>query len=171
MDQFAFSGSLVPGLGPDGYNGFTARSRYDNKAIGGEDNFNGGDPGLQYRFWNQAENGYKGSQIDGGTPEEAAFLDNLFACRKQCKDDLGGASNLRDCIRNCKGKGLTKSALKTKEAETSAKMADALSKAAEPEVAPKSNKTLWIVVGIVAVIIIALIIYFLRKKSVPVVAE
>jgi len=145
-----------------------------------ESGFDGGDPGLQYRFWNQAENGYSGgSDTDRADAEvlaeEEAFLglENLFACRKKCKKDQGGFSSLRTCIRDCKGKGLKKSALKTKEAETADKMADALRLLAAPEqpvVVAKSNTMIWVVVGILAVIIISLIIYFLTRKKAEVVA-
>jgi hypothetical protein len=141
--------------------------------------FDGGDEGLNYRFFNQAESGYKGSDInsDNGSDDsevsaENAFLglENLFACRKLCKKDLGGASTLRQCIRACKGKGPKKSALKGMDAESQAKMADALAKSSsELDTPPKSNKMIWIIVGIVAVIGIAVLIYFLtRNKAVPV---
>ena len=84
---------------------------------------------------------------------------------------MGGHSNLRDCIRACKGKGLRKSALKTKEAETQQQLAEALTRMADPGQEPekKSNVMIWVVVGFMALVIIGLLIYFLtRKKAVPV---
>jgi hypothetical protein len=146
-----------------------------------ESNFDGGDPGLQYRFWNMAENGYAGSDIDNSDSEvlaeEAAFLglENLFACRKQCKADQGGYPSLRQCIRACKGKGPTQSALKAKDLEIQNKMAESLTQSNNaPPVAGGSSKTtmlMWVIVSIVALIIIGLIIYFLtRKKEAPAVA-
>jgi len=175
MEGFAFAGGLVP-MGGNELPNFKIKNRY----TGNELNFRGGDPGLQYRFWNQAENGYASSDIDRADAEiiaeEAAFLglENLFACRKQCKKDLGGASSLRNCIRDCKGKGLTKSALKTKEAETEAIMAQSLSKltandSAVSEAASKSKTMLWVIVGIVVLIIISLVIYFMTRKKAEVI--
>jgi hypothetical protein len=137
-------------------------------------NFDGGDDGLNYRFFDQDENGYTGNDV----VEEADFLGNLFACRRQCKADQGGYPSLRQCIRACKGKGPTRSALKGKEADTNAQMAAALTalasdkgnNSAARESSGGSSKTIiWVVVGIVAVIAIALLIYFLtRNKAVPV---
>lgn len=182
--NFAFAGEMVPGMGSNS-NSLRAINRYTGKEFGKENSFDGGDNGLQYRFWNQAENGYASSDIASDDAEilaeEAAFLglENLFACRKQCKADLGGASSLRTCIRNCKGKGPKASVRKGMEAETSSKMADALTKmAGEGEAqasrdAAGSSKTVWIVVGVIAaLIIIGLLIYFLTRKKaeVPVVA-
>ena len=172
MEGFAFAGGLVPISGNELPN-LRARNRY----TGNELNFKGGDPGLNYRFWNQAENGYASSDMADDTEvlaEEAAFLglENLFACRKQCKKDLGGASSLRLCIRACKGKGLTSSAQKTKDLDIQEKMAESLRQMSvpEPTVPAKSNTVLWVVLGVVAVIIIALVIYFMTRKKVEVVA-
>ncbi len=171
MNQFVFSGD-IPTMGKS--YGLKAFDRRNGERLGGENGFDGGDAGLQYRFFNQAENNYSGSDIDKADSEilaeEAAFLglENLFACRKQCKGDLGGASSLRQCIRNCKGKGLTKSALKTEDQKTQSKMAETLQiLAAAPQQQPvaKSNTMLWVIVGIVVVIIVALIIYFATKKN------
>ena len=175
MDQFVFGGGFVPGLGESGYAGMTNKK-------GNESRWDGGNPGLNYRFWDMAEDsGYKGKEVAGDDKEaeneEAAFLDNLFACRRQCKGDLGGASSLRTCIRACKGKGPKASAIKGLEAQTQAQMAASLAKMSEPDAdqasrtAGGSSKTIWIIVGIVGVIGIAVLIYFLtRKKAVPVVA-
>ena len=176
MEQFAYAGGFVPGLGDSGYG--NVKSPWESR-------WDGGDPGLNYRFWDR-ENGYKGSEIDSADDdeiesEEAAFLDGLFACRRQCKKDKGGYPSLRTCIRACKGKGPKKSALKGMEAEANLKMADALAKMSQPDAPDQqeqaakssgSSKTMiWIIVGIVAVIGIAVLIYFLtRKKAVPVVA-
>lgn len=173
--NFVFTGN-IPTMG--NISGLKATNRITGKQFGGETNFNGGDPWLQYRFWNQAENGYNGSELGSDdaeiVAEEEAFLglENLFRCRKECKADLGGASNLRDCIRTCKGKGLRGSALKTKEAETADKVAESLKLMAQPEQPAKSSSTMvWVIVGIVAVIGISLLIYFLtRNKAVPVAA-
>lgn len=173
--EFVFTGD-IPTMGR--IPGLKATNRVTGKQFGGEANFDGGDPGLQYRFWNQAENGYNGSSIskseltsadDEIAAEEAAFLglENLFACRRQCKGDLGGASNLRQCIRNCKGKGLKNSALKTKDLEIQQQMAEALKAAAAPAPEPKkTNTVLWVVLSIVVLVIIILLIYFLTRKKV-----
>jgi hypothetical protein len=169
---FVYSGQEVPGMGNSPYSNFNP-SKWNEADF--MSNFDGGDNGLNYRFFDQAENGYTGKDI---VEEEAAFLDNLFACRRQCKGDLGGASSLRNCIRDCKGKGPRKSALKGKEADTNAQMAAALTalasdggnaSAARKSESGGSSKTIWIVVGIVVVIAIAVGIYFLtRNKAVPV---
>lgn len=173
MEGFVYAAQPVPLGGESNFGFLNLRNRYTGKKIG-ENNFDGGDPGLQYRFWDQqADSGYSASDINEA--EEQAFLglENLFACRKQCKSDLGGAANLRDCIRSCKGKGLRKSALKTKEAQTQEELAKALTKMAEPGQEPANgggkNVMLWVVVGFMALVIIGLLIYFLtRKKAVPV---
>jgi hypothetical protein len=175
--EFVFTGD-IPTMGRIA--GLKATNRVTGKQFGGETNFDGGDAGLQYRFWNQAENGYKGSSISNSeldsaddeiSAEEAAFLglENLFACRRQCKGDLGGASSLRQCIRNCKGKGLKNSALKTKDLEIQQQMAEALKTAAAPAPEPETKKTntvLWVVLSVVVLVIIILLIYFLTRKKV-----
>ena len=172
MEGFAFSGEMVPGMGPN--TGLTATNIYTGKKLG-ESNFSGGDPGLQYRFWNQAENGYASSDIEDdieASSEEAAFLDNVFKCRRQCKSDQGGFPSLRTCIRACKGKGLTGSALKTKDLEIQQQMAAALTAAASDSSSSSTQRTsggsktaLWIILGVVALIIIAAVIYFVMRKK------
>lgn len=167
--NFAFSGEMVPGMGNN--SSLRAINRYTGKEL----NFDGGDKGLQYRFWNQAESGYAAPDISSDDAEvlaeEAAFLglENLFACRKQCKKDQGGYPSLRQCIRACKGKGPTSSALKAKDLEIQEKIASALTQSnteAERTTSGGSSKTIWIVVGvIVALIVIGLLIYFLTRKK------
>ena len=172
---FVYSGQEVPGMGNSPYSNFNP-SKWNEADF--MSNFDGGDDGLNYRFFDQAENGYTGKDV---VEEEADFLGNLFACRRQCKADQGGYPSLRQCIRACKGKGPTRSALKGKEADTNAQMAAALTalasdkgkdSASRASSGGGSSKTIiWVVVGIVAVIAIALLIYFLtRNKAVPVTA-
>lgn len=164
MQGFVYSGEMVP-LEGNSLPNLKAINRFTGKPMV-DSNYSGGDPGLQYRFWNQQEDSYSASDINQMEEEAFLGLENIFACRKQCKVDLGGHSSLRDCIRACKGKGLKKSALKTKEAETQEKLAEAMSKMAAPEEPQqKSNVMMWVVIGFMALVIIGLLIYFLTRKK------
>lgn len=154
MENFVYGGQLVP--------------------LMGEANYSGGNAGLNYRFWNQqADSGYAGSDVSANEEmllEEAAFL-NLFPCRKHCKETVGKGPNFRACLRECRGKGPTKSAIAGKEAETQAQLAGALAKmASEPDsgaarTSGGSKTIIWVVVGVVGLLIIGLLIFFLTRKK------
>lgn len=170
MEGFVYAGEPVP-CGGNSFPNLKMKNRYTGSPV--ENNFDGGDPGLNYRFWNQqADSGYAGVDVDEMS-EEAAFLDNLFPCRKHCKETVGKGPNFKSCLRECRGKGLTKSALKTKEAETQAQLAAALSKMAETPTEDAAARTssssskviIWVVVGVLALAIIGVLIYFLTRKK------
>lgn len=150
MENFVYGGQLVP--------------------LMGENSYDGGNPGLNYRFWNeQADSGYA-SDSDAEILEEAAFL-NLFPCRKHCKETVGKGPNFRNCLRECRGKGPKKSVIAAKEAETQSQLASALSKmSSEPTDTGASSgggsKTIiWVIVSVVALLIIGLLIFFLMRKK------
>jgi hypothetical protein len=154
MQGFVYSGGLVPGMGNN------------------EPGFSGGDPGLNYRFLNipeSNENNYSKDRMPEAPmySEEADF--SLFPCRKECKEKLGGKGfGFRDCIRTCKGKGPRKSILKGKDldiqdkAVTSLSADDSVSREMQQE---GGNKTMWIIIGSLVVVGIAIAIYFLTRKK------
>lgn len=153
--NFAFSGGLVPGM------------ELMNKKE--DSSWDGGDPGLNYRFQSvpeDNENNYTSKQL-----EENGFLDGLFPCRKACKEKLGGRGfGFRDCLRECKGKGLSKSQLKTKDLEIQQQLAQSLSQdsgagARTGEEEGGSKTFIIIIVAAIAVIGIGLAIYFLTRKK------
>lgn len=162
MEGFVFSGQMVPGMGRNA--SFTATNRYTGKKLG-ESNFSGGDPGLQYRFWNPAENNYSSSDIEDdkeASSEEANFMEHIFKCKSKCKSDLGGYSTMKDCIRACKSnKGKVETTVKIKPV--------AESSYAEPEnnqISPdKTLRILRIIIFLLIVLFIGLIIYFKTKES------
>lgn len=151
--NFAFSGGLVPGM------------ELMNKKE--DSSWDGGDPGLNYRFQSvpeDNENNYTAKQLD-----ESSF--DLFPCRKACKEKLGGKGfGFRDCLRECRGKGLSKSQLKTKDLEIQQQLAQSLaqnsgdtSRTGEEEGGSKTF--IIIIVAAVAIIGIGLAIYFLSRKK------
>jgi hypothetical protein len=151
--NFAFSGGLVPGM------------ELMNKKE--DSSWDGGDPGLNYRFQSvpeDNENNYTSKQLD-----ESSF--DLFPCRKDCKEKLGGRGfGFRDCLRECKGKGLSKSQLKTKDLEIQQQLAQSLSQdsgagAKTGEEEGGSKTFIIIIVAAIAVIGIGLAIYFLTRKK------
>lgn len=156
MENFVYGGQLVP--------------------LMGETNYDGGNAWLNYRFWNQqADSGYAGSDVsanEGALLEEAAFLDNLFPCRKSCKEKVGKGPDFRNCLRECRGKGPKKSVIAAKEAETQAQLAAALTKmASEPDSSAArtsgagSKTIIWVIVGVLGLAIIGVLIYFLTRKK------
>ena len=163
MEGFVFSGQMVPGMGRNA--SFTATNRYTGKKLG-ESNFSGGDAGLQYRFWNPAENNYSSSDIEDdkeASSEEANFMEHIFKCKNKCKSDLGGYSTMRDCVRACKsnnGKVETPPTQPIVRIVESSSYDDSSDKAKTT-----SNKTLWIVITLLAAIIIGLLIYFKTKNK------
>jgi hypothetical protein len=179
MEGFVFAGAPVPNMGSSNFGNLNIKNRYTGKSL--ENNFDGGDPWLQYRFWNMAENGYNRStdydaydKIDLDASEEPQFLGNLFPCRRDCKEKLGGkGAGFRECLRQCRGKGDKKSVLATKDADTQAKIAEALNKMADADAADSQRQAgssntktiLWVVLGIVFVAIIIAIIYFINRNK------
>jgi hypothetical protein len=163
MLGFAYAGEMVPGMGP--HVGFKMKNRYTGQSLG-DSNFSGGDAGLQYRFWNPAENGYASSDIEDdkeASSEEGKFFDNMLKCRKQCQSDKGGYSTLRDCIKACKGKGVQPPEVK-KEVEI--RQVPESSYVVTPSTdTPNPNKSMWIVISLLAAIILAMIIYLYWKKN------
>lgn len=153
MNGFAYSGCMVPGM---------------NSGNNLESNFQGGDPGLNYRFLNipeDNENNYAGSQL---LNEEEGFT--LFPCRKACKEELGGKGpGFRDCLRRCRGKGPTKSKQAEMDAALQAQAIAALS--SNPSASREQNddggsKTIiWIIVSIIVLFGIGLGVYFLTRKK------
>ena len=152
MNGFAYSGCMVPGM---------------NSGNNLESNFQGGDPGLNYRFLNipeDNENNYAGSQL---LDEEEGFT--LFPCRKACKEKLGGKGpGFRDCLRECRGKGPRKS----KQAEIDAALqAQAIAALSSNPSASRQGETggsktwIWIVLGVVVLIGVGVGVYFLARKK------
>lgn len=164
MEGFVFSGQMVPGMGRNA--SFTATNRYTGKKLG-ESNFSGGDAGLQYRFWNPAENNYSSADIDDdkeASSEEANFMEHIFKCKNKCKSDLGGYSTMRDCVRACKSnKGKVETTIKP-IIESSAYVVTEPTKDDVKE-GVRPNKTLWIVIVLLVAIIIGLLIYFKTKNK------
>lgn len=163
MEGFVFSGQMVPGMGRNA--SFTATNRYTGKKLG-ESNFSGGDPGLQYRFWNPAENNYSSSDIEDdkeASSEEANFMEHIFKCKSKCKSDLGGYSTMKDCIRACKSnKGKVETTIKP---VTESSYVVTTDQNTEIKEGVRPNRTLWITIIILVAIIIGLLIYFKTKKS------
>jgi LPXTG-motif cell wall-anchored protein len=162
MQGFVYSGELVPGMG--------------NR----ESSYSGGDAGLNYRFLNvpeSNENNYSSKDRMPDPPkrfeEEADF--SLFPCREQCKKELGGKGfGFRDCIRECKGKGPRKSVLKGKDLAIQENAVKALSDDDTQRTAQEeqtgSKKTMWIIIGSLVVVGIAIAVYFLTRKKTEAVA-
>ena len=158
MNGFAYSGCMVPGM--------TSGNDYR------ESNFQGGDPGLNYRFLNipeDNENNYTGMDL-----EESAMFEGLkaklFPCRQSCKEELGGKGpGFRDCLRKCRGKGPTKSKQAEIDAEIQAKAVAALTaqdSSTSKESGGGNSKTwIWITLGVVVLIAIGVGIYFLMRKK------
>lgn len=152
--NFAFSGGLVPGM--------ELMNRKEDSS------WDGGDPGLNYRFQSvpeDNENNYTSKQLD-----ESDF--DLFPCRKQCKEKLGGKGfGFRDCLRECRGKGLSKSQLKTKDLEVQQQLIQAMNQDSGAgartgeEEGGGSKASIIIVIAAIAVIGIGLAIYFLTRKK------
>jgi len=155
--NFAFSGGLVPGMG-------LMNSRKEDSS------WDGGDPGLNYRFQSvpeDNENNYTAKQLD-----ESGFLEGLFSCRAACKEKLGGKGfGFRDCLRECRGKGLSKSQLKTKDLEIQQQLVQGFSQGSNSgartgEDESGSSKTyIFIIIAAIFVIGIAFAIYFLTRKK------
>jgi len=152
MTEFAYSGCMVPGM--------TSGNDYR------ESNYQGGDPGLNYRFLNipeDNENNYAGSQL---LNEEENFT--LFPCRKACKEKLGGKGpGFRDCLRECRGKGPRKSKQAEMDAAIQAQAVAALSAndTSRQGEAGGSKTWIWIVLGVVVLIGVGVGIYFLARKK------
>jgi LPXTG-motif cell wall-anchored protein len=151
MTEFAYSGCMVPGM--------TSGNDYR------ESNFQGGDPGLNYRFYESEdnENNYAGSQL---LNEEEGFT--LFPCRKSCKEKLGGKGpGFRDCLRECRGKGPRKSKQAAMDAALQAQAIAALSAndTARQKETGGSKTLIWIVLGVVVLIGVGVGIYFLARKK------
>lgn len=172
MEGFVFSGQMVPGMGRNA--SLTATNRYTGKKFG-ESNFSGGDAGLQYRFWNPAENNYSSADIDDdkeASSEEANFMEHIFKCKDKCKSDLGGYSTMRDCVRACKSnKGKVETITPVQP------VVKVIESSYDPTELPKSkvgvgsNKSLWIVIVLLVAIIIGLLIYFKTKNKSGVISE
>lgn len=154
MNGFVYSGGLVPGM-----------ESYSNVDIN-DLSFDGGDPGLNYRFLSVPEyneNNYTANQVLG---DEENFT--LFPCRKSCKEKLGGTgAGFRDCLRECRGKGPRKSKQAEIDAELQAKAIAALSQdGSTSRQGQGGSKTwIWILIGILALIGVGVGIYFLARKK------
>jgi hypothetical protein len=156
--NFAFSGGLVPGM------------ELMNKKE--DSSWDGGDPGLNYRFLSvpeDNENNYTSKQL-----EENGFLGGLFPCRRACKEKLGGKGfGFRDCLRECRGKGLRKSQLKTKDLEIQQQLIQSLSQNSDSgartgeEEGGEGNSKMFILIIVAAILVIGicLAIYFLTRKK------
>lgn len=154
MNGFAYSGCMVPGM--------TSGNDYS------QSNFQGGDPGLNYRFLNipeDNENNYAGNQL---LDDEENFT--LFPCRKSCKEKLGGKGpGFRDCLRECRGKGPTKSKQAQIDAEIQAKAVASLTEQDSSSSSKKdgggSKTIIWVVLGLIVLIGVGVGIYFLARKK------
>lgn len=110
-------------------------------------------------------------RYNGSMDESSDF--SLFPCRKECKEKLGGEKGqaFRECLRECRGKGPKKSKLREIQAQTDAEMAEALKQISQPtgnetaRTGGSSNTTLYIILGVVAVAVIGISIWLLKKKS------
>jgi hypothetical protein len=107
-----------------------------------------------------------------GGMDESDFT--LFPCRKECKQKLGGEKGqaFRECLRECRGKGPKKSALKGMQAESDAELAAALKQISQPTPedaarmsADSGKKTMYIILGVVVVAIIGISVWLLTKKK------
>lgn len=169
MEGFVFSGQMVPGMGRNA--SFTATNRYTGKKLG-ESNFSGGDAGLQYRFWNPAENNYSSADIEDdkeASSEEANFMEHIFKCKDKCKSDLGGYSTMRDCVRACKSnKGKVETTI-VKPVESS--YVPLYPEVKEIKEGVRPNRTLWIVIILLIAFIIGLLIYFKTKNKSEAISE
>ncbi len=162
MNNFAFSGSLVPVM-----------NEYTKK----ESSFDGGDAGLNYRFLSVPEgneNNYTDNQLV--SESDFALFDKVFPCRAACKEKLGGKGfGFRDCLRECRGKGPKKSVLKAKDLEIQQQMANALSQQAAAsnrekeggdDTSSSGSKTfIWIILAIIILAAIGFGVYFLTRKK------
>ena len=158
MNGFVYGGTMVPGMSTG------------NDYL--ESNYQGGDPGLNYRFLNipeDNENNYSGNQL-----EESALFDGLkqrlFPCRQACKEELGGKGpGFRDCLRKCRGKGPSKARQAEIDAALQAQAIAALSSSPsasrEQDDDGGSKTIIWIIVSIVVLFGIGLGIYFLNRKK------
>jgi hypothetical protein len=100
--------------------------------------------------------------------DDSHFLDMLFgsACRKQCIKKQGGkGAGLKDCIRECKGKGITKSKAKEIELAQQANIQEILAKSLKDDDAPKSNVGVWIVVAIMVIALFGGIVFMMNRKK------
>ncbi len=167
MNGFVYSGGLVPNMGRNTYQGMSDMV---------QSSYNGGDPGLNYRFLSvpeDNENNYSGYDvIKDELNEEANFT--LFPCRKQCKEELGGkGAGFRECLRACRGKGLSKSQIKTKDLELQEKAVAALTQPNQSgdssrisDETGKTKKTVLIISGVILLVgIIVAVILLTRKKA------
>lgn len=162
LNGYALTGTPAPM--PDMIVGPMASQAPDN---GG---YSGGDIGLNYLLpkpqpWPVDNSVPTGSMFQ---PEEMGFLDNIFPCLNECKGTSG--TERKTCLRDCRGKGLTKSQLATQDSDTNAKIAaslDAMAKQAPPSEA-SSNTWLWVgLIAFVLVMVIVTIILVMRKNAQP----
>ncbi len=114
-----------------------------------------------------AEFSYTGAT---GQNEENDF--SLFPCRKACKDKVGKGAEFRNCLRECRGKGPKKSALRGMDSETDAELAEALKQASSDDSSSartsggSGNTIMWIVIAVLILGIIGFGIYLMKKKKV-----
>lgn len=98
---------------------------------------------------------------------ENHFLDMLFgsACRKQCIKKLGGkGEGLKDCIRDCKGKGVTKSKARDIELAQQEKLSQILSESVT-EKESGTNPLVWVLVVVVMLALFGSVFYFMRQQK------
>lgn len=98
---------------------------------------------------------------------ENNFLDMMFgsACRKQCIKKLGGkGEGLKDCIRDCKGKGITKSKARDIELAQAEKLQDILAKSVT-EKEEGTNPAVWVLVIVVLLALVGGIVYFMQQRK------
>lgn len=105
---------------------------------------------------------------------ESKFLSEIFdasGCRRSCKEKLGGkGAGFRQCVRECKGKGIKKSKLKEMEAKTDAELVESIKDISKQRTAQSQDennkKYIWIIVSsILAILIIVGIVFIVRSKQ------
>lgn len=98
---------------------------------------------------------------------ENHFLDMLFgsACRKQCIKKLGNkGEGLKDCIRECKGKGVTKSKARDIELAQQEKLSQILSESVS-EKESGTSPMVWVLAIVVMLALFGGVFYFMKQQK------
>ena len=102
---------------------------------------------------------------------ESKFLSAIFdptGCRASCKEKLGGkGEGFKACLRECKGKGISKSKLKEMEAQTDATIAESLKNISNQRTSQEQdkNKYVWIIASSIAILLIIIGGFFIFKSQ------
>jgi hypothetical protein len=130
-----------------------------------ESTYSGGNYGLNYGMPMPAAMPVDFGGRYGVQPDEDNFLDNLFPCQNECAGTTG--ADRKACLRDCRGKGMTKSQIKTTEAQTDAKLAEAMAALAkQPTTSSSGNTVLWIAVIVFVLALVGFLIWFFMRKPV-----